>query len=252
MTYSAILYEEQGPLAIITYNRPEKRNAINVPLIREAMAAVRHANEAQNVRAIIITANGKVFSAGVDFKAPTEPKEANGRSPTPGSITMGQDENNWLKLLESSKPTIAAVNGAAIGMGVTHILSTDIRIASESSTFSFPFLRLGAMPEIGCTGLLPRLVGYGRAIELCLRNATIDASEALRIGLVTSVHPDDQLRDAALSLGRSLAANPPLQTRLTKRAFIENAYEADANKIMARESAVFVEMLRTRGSDKVI
>lgn len=252
MNYKAILYEEHGAVTVINYNRPEKRNALNVPLIRETMAAVRQANSAEHIRAIVITASGPVFSAGVDFKAPPEPKDASGRSPTPGSITMGQDEDNWLKLLESSKPSIVAVNGAAIGMGATHILSADMRIAAESATFSFPFLRLGAMPEIGCSGLLPRLVGYGRALDLCLRSSTIDAQEALRIGLVTSVHPDAELRDAALKLASQIAAYPPLQTKLTKRMFVENALESDRNQIMRRESTAFIEMFRVLKKTKVM
>ena len=244
MAYTAITYEEQGAVAVITYNRPEKRNAINVALMREAMAAVRQANAAEQVRAILITANGPVFSAGIDFKAPPEPKDEAGRSPTPASIAMGQDDSNWLMLLEQSKPSIVAVHGGAIGMGLTHILGVDMRIAAASATFAFPFLRLGAMPEYGCSALLPRLVGYGRAFDLCLRSATIDAQEALRIGLVTSIHPDAELRAAALEIANKIAAYPPLQMKLTKKMFVENALEPDANAIMRRESGAFVEMFK--------
>jgi enoyl-CoA hydratase/carnithine racemase len=244
MDYTAITYEEQGAVALITFNRPEKRNAINVPLMRETMAAVRQANASENVRAILITANGPAFSSGIDFKAPAEPKDESGRSPTPASIAMGQDEANWLKLVEQSKPTIVAVQAAAIGMGVTLILSADMRIAAESATFAFPFLRLGAMPEYGCSALLPRLIGYGRAFDLCLRSATIDAQEALKIGLVTSVHPDAELKAAALEIANKVAGYPPLQMRLTKKMFVDNALESDANAIMRRESSAFIEFFK--------
>jgi len=244
MAYQTILYEEDGPVAVITYNRPEKRHALNVKLMQETMSAIREANAAEHIRAIVVTATGPVFCSGVDFKAPPEPKDENGRSPTPATITMAQDENNWLKLLQSSKPNIVAVNGPAIGMGVTHILGADIRIASESATFAFPFLRLGAMPEVGCSALLPQLVGYGRAFDLCFRSATIDAREALRIGLVTGVHPDSGLREAALGLARQIAGYPALQAKLTKRMLVENAMEREANEIMRRESTAFVEMFR--------
>jgi enoyl-CoA hydratase/carnithine racemase len=244
MDYTVITYEEQGAVAIITYNRPEKRNAINVPLMREMMAGLRQANASEAVRAILIQANGPAFSSGIDFKAPPEPKDETGRSPTPASIAMGKDEGNWLKLLEQSKPSIVSVHAAAIGMGVTHILGADMRIAGESATFGFPFLKLGAMPEYGCSALLPRLVGYGRALDLVLRSATINAQEALKIGLVTSVHPDAELRSAALELANKIAAYPPLQMKLTKKMFVENALESDANAIMRRESSAFVEFFK--------
>jgi len=245
-----ILYENHGPVALIALNRPERRNALNVPLIRALIAAVKRANADPAVGAIVLTGQGSVYSAGADVKAPPEPRDEKGRRPNPGSVTMGKDDNNWPMLMERSKPVICAVNGPAVGMGVTHILSADIRIAAESASFSFPFLRLGAMPEVGSTGLLPRLVGFGRALDLCLRSATIDAREAERIGLVTSVHPDADLRAAALDLAGRIAAYPPLQVKLTKAMFYDNAGESSNEMITTRESRAFVEMLSALKRDK--
>ncbi len=249
-SYKALLYREQGAVAVISYNRPRARNAWNVPLTREVKDAVRRANASDTVRAIVLTAQGPVFSAGVDFKAPPEPKDERGRSPNPATLTMGQGDDNWLKLLADSKPVIAAVNGPAVGLGVTHALCADIRVAAASATFSFPFLRLGAMPECGSTALLGRLVGFGRAMDLCLRAAEITAGEALRIGLVTQVWPDEALLDEAVALAEQIAAFPPLQVKLTKKLLWDNAAEHDPDAVMRRESSAFIEMLRTLGRER--
>jgi enoyl-CoA hydratase/carnithine racemase len=245
-----ILYEAHGPVALIALNRPERRNALSVPLIRKLIAMVKQANADPAVGAIVLTGQGAVYSAGADIKAPPEPRDERGRRPNPGSVTMGKDDNNWPMLMERSKPVICAVNGPAVGMGVTHILSTDIRIAAESATFSFPFLKLGAMPEVGSTGLLPRLVGFGRALDLCLRSATIDAREAERIGLVTGVYPDTELREAAIALATQIASYPALQVKLTKGMFYENAAESSNEMITTRESRAFVDMLTALKRDK--
>jgi 2-(1,2-epoxy-1,2-dihydrophenyl)acetyl-CoA isomerase len=248
--YQHLLYEEQDRVALISFNRPASRNAWNVPLVREVIAAVQRANASEAVRVIVITGEGPVYSAGADIKAPPEPKDENGRSPNPSTLTMGRGEYNWLKLLSESKPNIVAVNGPAIGLGATHILSADIRIAAQSAFFSFPFLRLGAMPECGATALLGRLIGFGRAMDLSLRAGQITADEALHMGLVTAVYPDDALRDAALAMAAKMAEHPPLQMKLSKKLMWENAGEYDADEIMRRESKTFVEMLRAVGRAK--
>jgi 2-(1,2-epoxy-1,2-dihydrophenyl)acetyl-CoA isomerase len=245
MTYQHLRYEEREGVALITFNRPASRNAWNVALVSELIAAVHRANGSHEIRVIVMTGEGSVYSAGADIKAPPEPKDANGRSPNPSTLTMGQDDNNWLKLLSKSKPVIAAINGPAIGLGATHILSADIRVAAESATFSFPFVRLGAMPECGATALLARLVGFGRAMDLSLRAAQISAAEALRIGLITSIFPDETFMHDALALAHQIAAFPALQVKLTKQMLWDNVGEFDAETIMRRESTVFVEMLRT-------
>jgi 2-(1,2-epoxy-1,2-dihydrophenyl)acetyl-CoA isomerase len=242
--------ERHGAVALIAIDRPERRNALNVPLIRKLLELVKEANADPDIGAIVLTAQGSTYSAGADIKAPPEPKDERGRRPNPGSLTMGKDDNNWPMLMQRSKPVIVAVNGPAIGMGVTHILSADIRIAAESATFAFPFLRLGAMPEVGATGLLPRLVGFGRALDLCLRSATIDAREAERIGLVTGVYPDAELRAAAVALAAQIASYPALQVKLTKGMFYDNASESSTQMITNRESLAFVEMLTATKREK--
>ena len=245
-----VLYEEQGQVALISMNRPASRNAWNIPLVRELKDAVRRANASDVVRVIILTGEGSVYCAGADIKAPPEPRDANGLSPNPSTLTMGREENNWLKLLSQSKPTIVALNGPAVGIGATHTLCADIRIAAESTVFSFPFVKYGAMPECGSTAMMAQIIGFGRAMDICLRAAQVTAAEALRIGLVTAVHPDDRLREEALAMAAAMAAFPPMQMGLAKRLLWENLGERDPEEVMRRERQAFFELLKATGRSK--
>lgn len=252
MTAQEILIEKRDGVARLSFNRPARRNAWNTQLVRELMAAIREANSDDGVRVIMLTGEGSTYSAGADFKAPPEPKDENGRIPNPSTLTMGQGEHNWLKLLIESKPVIAAINGPAIGLGATHALAADIRLAAENATFSFPFLKLGAMPECASTALLGRIVGHGRALDLCLRAREIDAQEAYRIGLVTEVFAAADLQDKAFAVAQSIAALPPLQTKLSKALLWQNAGEHDPDAIMRRESRAFIEMMKAVGHARAL
>jgi 2-(1,2-epoxy-1,2-dihydrophenyl)acetyl-CoA isomerase len=180
------------------------------------------------------------------MKAPPEPRDpVTGRVVNVATLSMAQDDS-WLHLMSRSKPVIAAVQGAAVGLGVTQILCADIRVGSRSSSYSFPFVSLGLMPELGATALLPRLVGYGRAVDLCLSAAKIDAEEALRIGLITRVFADDSFLDDVLRLASQIAAYPPLQLRLTKQMFDANATVSDKNVFLQTEVDAFLTMLRAQ------
>lgn len=247
---SMLRCERNGRVAILSYDRPARRNAWSVALVQETIAAIRRANADPGVGAIVLTGEGAVFCAGADLKDPPQYDTGTGRRLTPATFTMGRGEHNWIAFLARSKPVIAAVNGPAVGIGATHILAADLRIAAESASFSFPFLRLGAMPECGSTALLPRLVGAGRATDLLLRAATVSARDALHIGLVTAVHPDAELRAAAIDLAERIAELPRLQVGLTKRMLSENAGSADADAIMRNENAAFVDLLRALQKDK--
>jgi len=247
---SPVRYEHNGKVAVISYDRLARRNAWSVDCVQATIEAIQRANVDPGVGAIVLTGEGSTFCAGADLKEEPKYDAATGRRLTPGTFTMGRGDRNWITLLALSKPIIAAVNGAAVGIGATQILAADIRIAAESASFSFPFLRLGAMPECGSSALLPRLVGAGRALDIILRSATVSAQEALRIGLVTAVHPDAELRTAAVALAEQIASLPSMQVKLTKRMFIENAEAADADSIMRTESNAFVELLRELKQEK--
>ena len=245
-----IRIERSGKVALISYNRPARRNAWSVTCVRETIAAIKLANADPEVGAIVLTAEGTTFCAGADLKEAAEYDPVTKRRLTPASFTMGAGDANWINLLIQSKPVIVAINGPAVGIGATHPLAADIRLAAKSASFSFPFLRLGAMSECGSTALLPRLIGAGRAMDILLRNATVSADEALQIGLVSAVLPDAQLREAAIALGEQIAALPPLQVKLTKRMLADNAVSADADSIMRVETEAFVELLRALKTEK--
>jgi enoyl-CoA hydratase/carnithine racemase len=245
-SYETIHYEQRDGVAVITYDRQARRNAWSAPVYREIVAAIETANAEADIGAIVLTNAGPVFCAGVDSKAAPEPPDpVTGRSPTVATLSMAQDAS-WLHLLAASKPVVVAVGGAAIGLGVTQILAADVRIGAASSTYGFPFLALNTMPELGCTALLPRLVGLGRATDILLSARTLDAQEALAIGLITRISPDDRLLDEAVALARQMGAYPALQMKLTKGLLHANAAETDVNALLAREREAFVTLFRAR------
>lgn len=243
--YRFIRAENAGPVAVITLNRPEARNPLSARMLIELMAAIEAANEDDAIGAIVLASAGPVFCAGADFKdVKNDPLlDERGRPMTSATIGMRQD-TSWLHLLQRSKPNVVAVQGPAIGLGVTHILGADIRVCAEEATFAFPFLRLGTLPEFGATALLPRLVGFGRAMDLCLGARTIDAVEAYRIGLVTRVIPGEQLREEAIAMATEIGGYKPKRLAKTKDLLYANWDEGDTNALLRRESMAFVEMFK--------
>ena len=243
MEYENIRYETRGAVAVSTYARQERRNAWSPPLYRETEHAIEAANADDAVGAIVLTHEGPIYCAGTDFKGGPEIDPETGKKLNIAQICMMQD-TGWIHLLARSKPMIGAVHGMAMGLGVTQLLPMDIRIGGESSTWSFPFLQLGFMPELGCTALLPRLVGYGRALDICLTSQKLTAREAKEIGLITRVVADDKVIEEAVALGEKLASVPRLQMQLTREMFRKNALEPDTNTYLRTETDAFIEMLR--------
>jgi 2-(1,2-epoxy-1,2-dihydrophenyl)acetyl-CoA isomerase len=243
MTFELIRYDEQGAVAIITFNRPDKLNAWSPALYRELCAAIAQANQSDAVGAIVLTGAGRGYCSGVDMSQPRPAGE-----PSVGNLAMRPDES-WPQLLWRSKPSVVAVNGVAIGLGATHILAADLRLAAESATFAFPFLKYNLLPELGSTHLLPRLVGYGAALDLCLTGRRLDAPEALHLGLITRLLPDADLLPEAIQLAATLAALPTDRVRATRDLFAANASETDFNAVLKRESVAFLK-LRARLDDQ--
>jgi enoyl-CoA hydratase/carnithine racemase len=242
--FQFIRCRSEGKVAVIAYDRQDRRNAWHVPMYREIVAAIEAANADGNVGAIVITHEGPAFCSGTDLKAPREPVDpATGRSPNIATEAMALDRS-WLHLLARSKPVVGAIRGRAIGLGVTQILPFAIRIGGVSSRYSFPFLQLGTMPELGSTALLPRLVGYGRALHICLTSAELGAVEAERIGLIGEVVPDAEVMTRAIEVAGQIAGYPPLQLNQTLALFDRNAAQIDRNAVLARETEAFVAMLR--------
>jgi enoyl-CoA hydratase/carnithine racemase len=220
MSYEHIIFEEADRVATITLNRPDRLNAWNPAMAAEIIDALCKVDEDDGVMTSIITGAGRCFCAGMDlsaggstFAAPSRTgvaEEKRGSTISTGGIIKS--------LLDLKKPVIVAVNGPAVGVGVTMILPMDIRIASESARFGMVFVRRGVVPELISPWFLPRIVGVSKAAELMYTGRIIDAQEALECGLVSRVVPDSELMDAARELASEIAIHAaPVPLALTKR-----------------------------------
>jgi enoyl-CoA hydratase/carnithine racemase len=248
MTYEYVLYERRGHVALVTLNKPEKRNAWDRGMWHDSRAAFNEACADPAVGAIVLTGAGKGFCAGADiggFKARAEADDR-GETTDPNAEDPLRGHANWIDYIQGlPKPTIAAVNGVAVGIGVTKILPMDFRIASEAASFGFFFVRMGLVPELASSALLPRLVGAGRARDWCLTGRLVGPEEALAAGLVSEVVAPDRLVDRALELGEQLAANSAPSMASIRRLLIENAGDPDTLAVLDREVVALDEMRRS-------
>lgn len=218
MPYTTILVAHSEGVATLTLNRPDKRNAFNNEMFLELRDALLALEADSSVRVVILTGAGQSFSSGGDleqFKAAAEASQRAGHFIPP--VDLDTLERLPLAMRAMTKPTIAAINGAAVGLGFSVPLACDIRIASEKAQLGAVFLRVGLNPEFGSSYLLPRLVGIAKALELALTARIVGAQEALSIGLVNQVVPADQLMPTALAMARAIAAMPPLAAQWCKR-----------------------------------
>ena len=216
MEEKKVLYTKEDGIGIITLNRPEKMNAVNDEVFVDLYNIVNEIILDNEVRAIILTGNGRAFSAGLDLKteslanSETDSKEQAGKVKKVDLPETSLDSMPWL-FVRIPKPTIAAVNGVAIGGGAEWTAQCDIRIASENARFGWVFSLRGVPPDMGVgTSLLPRIVGMSRAFELMYSGEIIDAHEAERIGLVSKVVPPDQLLPAAKEMAAKVTRGAPL------------------------------------------
>ena len=213
MSFTTLIYDVQDGIARVTINRPDKLNALNATVIAELADAVGHIESDDAVRGVILTGAGsKAFVAGADIGelATQGPMEAKARA------LAGQ--RAMRRLERCGKPVLAAVNGFALGGGCELAMACHLRVASESARFGQPEVKLGLGPGYGGTVRLPRLVGRGRALELLLSGAMIDAQEAYRIGLVNRVVPADRLLAETEALARTILEQAPLAVRLVLEA----------------------------------
>jgi 2-(1,2-epoxy-1,2-dihydrophenyl)acetyl-CoA isomerase len=221
MTYKCLLYEVKDGVATLTLNRPERLNALGDTLRDDLQDAVTRASDDADVRVMIVTGAGKGFCSGGDVKAMSERKTSGSGRPLMEKVAPGRDRTVQA-LRDAPKPVIAAVNGAAAGAGMNLALACDMRIASTAAKFSQAFVRRGLHPDWGGTYFLPRVVGTAKACELIFTGEVIDAQEALRLGIVSAVHPAEELLPAAHALARKIADGPPIAIRLAKRAIYHN------------------------------
>lgn len=220
MAYEQIKYEIADNILTITLNRPDKMNAFTSIMQRELIDAFDKADADDNVRAIIMTGAGKAFCAGADLSAggatfdraarpdrKTAPLRANGEVEWSDESVRDGGGQVTLRMFKSTKPVIGAINGAAVGIGVTMQLPMDIRLASENARFGFVFARRGIVPEAASSWFLPRIVGISQALEWCYSGRVFDAQEALRGRLVSRVLPADELLPAARAIAREIVEN---------------------------------------------
>src|SRR6187431_3150875 len=190
MEYTEILYDVADNIATITLHRPDRMNAFTGTMMRKMIDAFDQVDADDDVRAVIVTGAGRAFCAGADLGGGGETFAGGGSDvKTPVGVVRDGGGLVTLRIFECTKPVIGAINGAAVGIGVTMTLPMDIRLASDQSKFGFVFARRGIVPEACSSWFLPRLVGISQAAEWCYTGRVFPAAEALAGGLVRSVHP---------------------------------------------------------------
>ena len=248
-TYEQILFEQRGRVGIITLNRPEKLNAWTWKMAAEMTDAISACNDDGGIGAIVLTGAGRGFCAGADisgFNQAIEARESGGRAED-----RPQRRAN-VGFYQQSKPIIVAINGAAVGVGLTMTLPMDIRIASDKARFSMRFVRMGITPEAQSSVYLPQIVGIANALELSLTARIIDAETALRYGLVSRVVPHDDLMTEALALADEIAANPTDAATAAKQILHRNMVEQDLGTVVSREGEVIVKQYESAGHKEAI
>ncbi|MBN9040487.1 MAG: enoyl-CoA hydratase [Rhizobiales bacterium 62-47] len=254
MAYQTIKYDVADQILTITLNRPDKLNAFNATMMTELIAAFDQADADDNVRAIIVTGEGRAFCAGADLSsgADTFDRDAK-RGPVKRTASGDVDYSDpnirdgggqvTLRIFKCLKPVIAAVNGPAVGIGVTMQLPMDIRIASDTARFGFVFSQRGIVPEAASSWFLPRLVGISQALEWCYSGRVFPAQEALAGRLVSKVVPPDQLLPTARELARSfIEKTAPVSVALIRQMMWRmlgaddpmEAHKVDSRGIYAR------------------
>ncbi|HBA88184.1 MAG TPA: enoyl-CoA hydratase [Geobacter sp.] len=219
----------------LTFNRPEKRNALNLAMYAALAAGIRKGDDDDVVRVIMLTGSDDCFTSGNDLSDFLAAPPTGLDSPVMQFL---------LALSQARKPIVAAVKGAAVGVGVTMLLHCELVYAGSGATFQMPFVDLGLCPEAGSTLLLPRLMGHQRAAELLLLGETFDAEKAREVGIVNAVYPDAYLLSAARAKALQLAAQPAAAVRLAK-SLLKREYADRLQETIAEEGAQFVARLKS-------
>ena len=251
--YSQIRYEVAGRVLTITLNRPERLNAFTSTMMYEMIDAFDRADADDTIRAIVVTGEGRGYCAGADLGAGaatfdpgssrTDTRAATGQAAVDEALDRLRDGGGrlTLRIYECRKPVIAAINGPAVGIGITMTLPMDIRLASTKARMGFVFARRGIVPEACSSWFLPRVVGISKAAEWCYSGRVFDADEALRGGLVRSIHEPDDLLPAAYALAEEIAENTSAVSVAVTRQMLWRMLGADhpmeAHKVDSRAIA---------------
>ena len=241
-----LLVSQEGRVAVLTLNRPERLNAISGAMLGELSAKLVEANKDPDTRCIVLTGAGRGFCAGLDLVdvgqggiGSRERRSGDNRPPRQ-LFDLRDAPINVMWNIDT--PVICAVNGAAAGYGMDLTLLADMRIASESAKMAAVTAKRNVVPESGGTWLLPRLIGWGKAAELYYRARTIDAAECLDIGLVNAVVPSDELMPTAMQWAQEIADNAPMAVQTTKRMMrmgLEESYDTAVDHLMVHLNGMF-------------
>lgn len=242
--FEQIRYDVADRIATITLHRPDRMNAFTGRMTHELIAAFDLADADDDVRAVIVTGEGRAFCAGADLSGGGE-TFAKGGGDVQTEVGVPRDGGGMvaLRIFESHKPVIGAINGAAVGVGVTMTLPMDIRLASSAARFGFVFARRGIVPEAASSWFLPRVVGISQALEWSFSGRVFPAEEALAGGLVRSVHEPDDLLPAARAIASEIAEHTaPVSVALTRQMMWRllgadhpmHAHRADSRAILER------------------
>jgi enoyl-CoA hydratase len=233
MGYENLTIDKRGPVALMTVNRPDKLNALNVRTREEILEALKELGEDATVRVIVITGAGeKAFIAGADIS------EFAGKTPL-GTREMMHKSRAFDAMEDCPKPVIAMINGYALGGGCELAMSCDIRIASAKAKFGQPEIKLGIIPGGGGTQRLARLIGEGKAMELILTGDMIDAEEALRLGLVNHVVAPEQLEAKTMEIAGKIAEMSPIAVQMAKKS-VKNAARLGLQAGLEAETDLFI------------
>ncbi|WP_024441844.1 enoyl-CoA hydratase [Mycobacterium sp. UM_WGJ] len=239
---AAVLYDVRDGVGVITFNRPQRLNVWGPDIAAGFYAAIDHAETDPAVRAIVVTGSGRGFCAGADLGPATSLED-------PGADTSGTDVAQLVGdrhphfLTELRKPVIAAINGSCVGIGLTHALMCDVRFAAAGAKFATAFTRRGLIAEHGITWILPRLTGWGAAMDLLLSGRTFLAEEARELGLVNHVVAPELLLERAMDYARDIAANcSPASLAVIKGQAYGDALD-DVAAVSARAETLMYESL---------
>ena len=247
MNYNTLRYEVAEHILTLTLNRPEQLNSFTVEMANELIDAFNRASDDDEVRAIVVTGEGRAFCAGMDLTSagnvfgldeslqPTM-EDMEQRLEDPAMIAGVRDTGGrvTLAIYDCKKPVIAAINGAAVGIGATMTCAMDIRLASEYARIGFVFNKIGITPEACSTWFLPRIVGVSQALEWCYTGEILKADEALASGFVKAVLPADKLLEEAYRIAGKIAGHSPVAIALTRQMMYRNAaqpHPVEAHKV---------------------
>lgn len=236
-----ILTETSGRVGIITFNRPDKLNAMHTTMQAEMRDQIDAWNSNPGIGAVVLTGAGRAFCAGADISGWNQGIQARESGE---EVERRPQIEPWVPFVQRSKPIVCAINGPAIGAGLTTTLPCDIRIASDQARLSMRFVRVGVIPELASTHLLPHIVGLGHAMELMLSGKIINGEEAARIGLVNHVVPHDKLMEEAVNIAQDIAFNPVESLFVTKGLTWQNLDETDITVVQQREGKEFAAAMQ--------